>query len=328
MLHPPRMMDIEAFFSGPVTSPSIQNGGHGDPPRTRRHDYGLVLLQLAGRMRLDLLLFALLITAVVLLGAPASRWTLTPMGLSVLGIAVSIFIAFRNTQAINRWWEARTLWGSMVNHSRKWRDTLLALLPGSPAAGRRCRQLIEYQVAVVWLLNFELRNYWRPDLRRAIDGLLADLSLPSDTRLQELCRQRARAIERLHHDGLIDSFGRQDLIQVINFCHDAIGGLQRIRNTPLPASYDVFVRLITWVYGLQLLLQFQQSGNTLIGAILFLGFLTAERIGAYVEGPFDRDGSSFSLPLNGICSTISNDLMERHLDFGSFRPSQDPVRWE
>jgi putative membrane protein len=129
-------------------------------------------------------------------------------------------------------------------------------------------------------------------------------------------------------NGLIDSWGRQDLIGVINFCHDAIGGLQRIRNTPLPAPYDVFVRLITWVYGLQLLLQFQQSGNTLIGAILFLGFLTAERIGAYVEGPFDRDGSSFSLPLNAICIMITTDLMERPLDFGSFRPSQDPVRWE
>lgn len=129
-------------------------------------------------------------------------------------------------------------------------------------------------------------------------------------------------------NGLIDSWGRQDLIGGINFCHDAIGGLQRIRNTPLPAPYDVFVRLITWVYGLQLLLQFQQSGNTLIGAILFLGFLTAERIGAYVEGPFDRDGSSFSLPLNAICIMITTDLMERPLDFGSFRPSQDPVRWE
>jgi putative membrane protein len=306
----------------------IQVGGHGDPPRTRRHDYGLVVLQLAWRMRLDLLLFGLVILAVLLWGAAASRWTLSSMGLSVLGIAVSIFIAFRNTQAINRWWEARTLMGAMVNHSRKWRDTLLALLPGEPSAARRCRALIEYQVAMVWLLNFELRNYWRSDLRRGVDALLADLRLPAGINLQELCRQRARAIEKLHRDGLIDGWGRQDLIAVIHSCHDAIGGLQRIRNTPLPASYDVFVRLITWVYGLQLLLQFEQSGNGAIGAVLFLGFLTAERIGAYVEGPFDRDGSSFSLPLNSICSTISNDLMKRPLDFGSFLPSQDPVRWE
>jgi putative membrane protein len=118
------------------------------------------------------------------------------------------------------------------------------------------------------------------------------------------------------------------LSEVSNLCHDAIGGLQRIRNTPIPASYDVFVRMITWLYGLQLLLEFQRSSHILVGVVLFMGFLTAERIGSYVEGPFDRDGSSFSLPLNAICSTITNDLMQRPLDFGSFRPSQDPARWD
>ena len=306
----------------------IQAGRHGDPPRTRRHDYGFVVLQLFWRMRLDLLVFALLVGAVVWRGPLASRWTLTPMGISVLGIAVSIFIAFRNTQAIGRWWEARTLWGAMVNHSRKWRDTLLALISPQRLSTHRGRCLVEYQVAQVWLLNFELRNFWRADLRNGVDGLLADLQLCPDTSLQDLCRQRAMAIERLHRDGWVDSWGRQQLVEVANLCHDAIGGLQRIRNTPIPASYDVFVRLITWLYGLQLLLEFQHSGHALIGVVLFLGFLTAERIGAYVEGPFDRDGSSFSLPLNGICSVITNDLMQRSLNFGGFRPSQDPTRWD
>jgi putative membrane protein len=87
------------------------------------------------------------------------------------------------------------------------------------------------------------------------------------------------------------------------------------------------VRLITWLYGLQLLLAFQRSGTSGIGLALFFGFLTAERIGSYVEGPFDRDGSSFSLPLNTICSTITADLMERPLAFGAFAPSSDPTRW-
>jgi len=287
-----------------------------------------VVLQLFWRMRLDLLVFALLVAAVVWSGPLQSRWTLTPMGISVLGIAVSIFIAFRNTQAINRWWEARTLWGAMVNHSRKWRDVLLALLPHRQLATQRARCLMEYQVAQVWLLNFELRNFWCADLHRGVEGLLGDLQLQTTTSLQEFCRQRAQAIERLHRDGWIDGWGRQQLMDVSNLCHDAIGGLQRIRNTPIPASYDVFVRMITWLYGLQLLLEFQRSSHWLIWVVLFMGFLTAERLGSYVEGPFDRDGSSFSLPLNAICSTITSDLMERPLDFGSFRPSQDPARWD
>ena len=46
------------------------------------------------------------------------------------------------------------------------------------------------------------------------------------------------------------------LMSIGNACTDAIGGLERIRNTPLPASYDVFVRLLSWFFGVLLLLYF------------------------------------------------------------------------
>lgn len=306
---------------------TLLSGAHGDPSRTRRHDYGVVLLQLLWRLRLDLLLFAAVIGGILSRG-PLSQWRLTSMGISVLGIAVSIFIAFRNTQAMGRWWEARTLLGALVNHSRQWRDGLLALLTPEQMASRSGRQLLEYQVVLVWLLNFELRNYWRADVRQGVDALLADLDLPSNLGLQVLCRQRAQAIREAFAHGWIDAWGRQQLIEINDRCQDDIGGLQRIRNTPIPASYDVFVRLITWVFGTQLMLEFYRDGQPLVGAVLFLGFLVAERIGSYVEGPFDRDGSSFSLPLNAICATITNDLIERPLPFGSFAPSHDPARWD
>jgi ion channel-forming bestrophin family protein len=307
---------------------AIESGQHGDPPRTHRLDYGLVLLQLLWRMRYDLILWLAFCTYAWLRGARAMPWQITPLALSVFGIAVSIFIAFRNTQAIGRWWEARSLWGAIVNESRQWRDTLLAHVGGQRLRSARGRRLLEVQVALVWLLNFELRNFWRADLRRTVDSLLADLNLPQELSLQELCRRRALAIHDLHRDGWVDDWGRHQLVEVANRCLDSIGGLQRIRNTPIPASYDVFVRLITWLYGLQLLLQMQSEGPLLTGAVLFLGFLVAERIGSYVEGPFDRDSSCFSLPLNSLCSTITADLMQRPLDFGRFQPSQDPTRWD
>jgi putative membrane protein len=311
-----------------MASVPIQVGPHGDPPRTQRLDYGVVLLQLLWRMRYDLVLWLTFCVFAWLRGPRALPWQITPMGLSVFGIAVSIFIAFRNTQAIGRWWEARSLWGAIVNQSRQWRDTLLAHVGGQRLRTARGRRLLEYQVAQVWLLNFELRNYWRSDLRDTIDGLLDDLHLPRQLSLQELCRRRALAVHDLHADGWVNDWGRQQLVEVSNRCLDSIGGLQRIRNTPIPASYDVFVRLITWLYGLQLLLQLKLEAPLGVGAVLFLGFLMAERIGSYVEGPFDRDGSCFSLPLNTLCSTITADLMERPLDFGRFQPSSDPTRWD
>ena len=77
--------------------------------------------------------------------------------------------------------------------------------------------------------------------------------------------------------------------------------------------------------GTQLLLSFESQGSALTGILLFFGFLIAERIGDYVEGPFDQDGSSFSMPLNTICMGINEDLMPRQLDYGQYRPSQNPV---
>ncbi|MCX5968358.1 MAG: bestrophin family ion channel [Cyanobacteria bacterium] len=302
-------------------------GGHGDPPRTRWRDYHKVLLQLLWRMRLDLIVW-ILVVVVVLGGSVASRWPLPPTAISVIGIAVSIFIAFRNTQAISRWWEARALWGMIMNGSRIWRDLLLGLLPSEQLATERGRQLLDYQVAKVWLLNFELRNFWRADVREAVTALLADLNLPADTSLQALCRQQARAIQRLHSDGWVDGFGRMQLLDGTKFDHNAIGALERIRNTPIPPSYDIFVRMITWLYGLALLMNFHHAHQVWVGIVLFLGFLIAERIGSYVEGPFDRDGNSFSLPLNSICCVITQDLLQRSLEFSSFRPSRDPTSWE
>ena len=248
-----------------------------------------------------------------------------------MGITVSIFIGFRNTQAIGRWWEARQLWGAIVNQSRNWTDTLTSLLPEEELMSTHGRNLVRYQVAMVWQLNFQLRNFYHHDLRRFQDYLLENLGMKPTTTLRQLGEARAIAVRELHENNKIDARGREQLMDIASATVDAIGGLERIRNTPLPASYDVFVRMLSWIFGFQLLLNFKMDGTSFVGSItgilLFLGFLMAERIGAYVEGPFDEDGSTFALPLNAICLTISRDLLGNESDSCLHHFSKDPVRW-
>lgn len=84
------------------------------------------------------------------------------------------------------------------------------------------------------------------------------------------------------------------------------------------------------MFGWALLEEFHRQNvgpGIAMGALIFLCFLTAERIGAYVEGPFDADGSSFSLPLNAICLTISRNLMGEQFEHLLHHDSNDPVRW-
>jgi putative membrane protein len=301
----------------------------------KRRNYLRVLIQLAWRMRKDFLAYVVVCSLIFEYNKfvqPKTVSLLHGPGLSMLGIAVSIFVAFRNTQAINRWWEGRVLWGAITNEARHWRDCLQALLspeaelPGSGLAQTR-QSLLELQVLQVWLLNFELRNYWRPDARDAVDRLCLGLKVPVSINLQETMKLRASGIGELHRSQAISEWGRDALLRCTETMTNALGGIQRIRNTPLPPAYDVFIRLICWLFGLAVYLDFLASGTPLAGLLLFLGFLTAERLGSYVEGPFDNDGSSFCLPMDWICINISRDLLGHGHPLAQLPSSSDPSRW-
>ena len=306
----------------------FETGSYGDPAATNQRDYWRVALQLVQRAKVDLGMLVLVSAVLIPLDFHLKDWLLSTKAVAVLGIAMSIFIGFRNTQAISRWWEARTLWGSVVIKSRVWADSLRGLLNEQQWHSERSKQLVQLQVAIVWQLNFQLRNFWHPDLKLMHQQLLHQLALPADSTVRSLAVQRMRGIQQLTEDQWISDWGRNRLMEISEAMSDAVGGLERIRNTPIPPPYDLFVRVINWVFGTQLLLSFASQGSALTGILLFLGFLIAERIGAYVEGPFDQDGSSFSMPLNTICVVIGEDLMPGELDFCIYRPSRNPVFWD
>ncbi|MBM5810049.1 MAG: hypothetical protein FJ051_09585, partial [Cyanobacteria bacterium M_surface_9_m1_291] len=276
-------------------------------PHTPRRHYPRVLGQLLLRMRLDLLVMLTLCAITQLLHPALGVGLIRGTGLPILGIAVSIFLAFRNTQAINRWWEARGLWGALVNQSRHWRDTLLAVLGPNARQPQAHAQLLQCQVLLIWLVNFELRNVAQRSHRQLVLALAAGLGLGEQVTVQQVSRLRAEALHQLAEQGLLSDLGRDALLRSAEAFTGALGGLQKIRNTPIPPAYDVFVRLISWLFGYALFVDFLKNGAPFTGTLLFLGFLVAERIGAYVEGPFDLDGSSFSLPLDQICLGSSED---------------------
>ena len=304
-------------------------------PKVKRRNYPRVLLQLGRRMRNDIILYALVCFLLFIYKTyylPSTPSLLHGAGLSMLGIAVSIFVAFRNTQAISRWWEGRVLWGAITNESRHWRDSLEALLgPEAELAGSGLAQakqrLLELQVLQAWLLNFELRNFWRSDARNAVDALCHGLKVPVAITLQDSMKLRASGIGELHRTHAISEWGRDALLRCTETMTNALGGIQRIRNTPLPPAYDVFIRLVCWLFGVAVYLDFLVAGNPLAGMLLFLGFLTAERLGSYVEGPFDNDGSSFCLPMDWICINISRDLLGHGHPLSQLPSSNDPSRW-
>jgi putative membrane protein len=308
--------------------PAFETGSYGNPAATNQRDYWRVALQLVKRAKWDLGMLVLLSAVLIPVDLHLKEWLLSTKAVAVLGIAMSIFIGFRNTQAISRWWDARTLWGSVVNKSRLWADGLRGLLNEQQWHSSRTQHLVQLQVAIVWQLSFQLRNFWYPDLHSMRQQLLLQLGLPANSTVRSLSVHRVTAIQQLAEEQWTSERGRVQLLEISDAMTDAVGGLERIRNTPIPPPYDLFVRVINWVFGTQLLLTFKSQGSPTTGILLFFGFLNAERIGAYVEGPFDQDGSSFSMPLDTLSVGISEDLMPGELDYGRYRPSRNPVFWD
>ncbi len=92
------------------------------------------------------------------------NWLALPhIPLSLFGSAIGIIVAFRNQSSYARWWEARTLWGAVVNNSRSWaRQVTTIMVPSNDAEAEELkeyqRRLVYHTIAYVIALRQHLRG--------------------------------------------------------------------------------------------------------------------------------------------------------------------------
>lgn len=242
---------------------------------------------------------------------------LSSLPLGVIGSALSIFLAFRNSSAYDRWWEARTLWGGLVNSSRTFARQTVTLIVGQDdddpeTVASLQRRLIVLQICYVHALRCHLRQQ-RPfaELRRWLD----------DDTLDELRGQRnvpaailtlmAGTLRDAHARGWLDSFRWTALDRTLGDITDVQGGCERIKNTPMPKQYDYFPRVLVnffcvllpfgLVEGLGLL---TPLASTCLGLI----FITLDRIGREIEQPFENTVQD--TPMTSLTRTIEINLRQ------------------
>ncbi len=279
---------------------------------------GLVLWQL----KYDLLV--MLVVAALLVPIPdAVQMENSVAALSVLGIAASIFIGFRNTTAYNRWWEARTLWGGVINDSRSLHNNLAAVDAGTAAMSVITDRMRHRQVRYVWTLAAELRGVTPPP------GVveLTDED-PAAATATELLNLQARDVQTLSAGGHIDHQARVMLMSVNTALATSQGGLERIRNEPIPVHYDVFIRVMAWLFAIVAFNRFDANheiAGVVLGLLLMLLFIVAERLGYFIERPMSN--RIFDLPMYRFCSTITGNLLGRGHPLAAPRESDRSVIW-
>ncbi|MBX7083519.1 MAG: bestrophin [Nannocystaceae bacterium] len=237
---------------------------------------------------------------------------LTPLPFSLVGVALGIFLGFRNNASYDRFWEGRRLWGELVNTSRSFARQVLTLVEPEPAAPQRRQALIHATAGFAHALRGHLRG---EPVGAELDALLDDgdreavrtarhAPLAILSRLGESLAQARRA-------GAVDPLHVPVLEASLTALTGILGACERIRNTPLPASYTVLIHRIVAVYVFTLpfgILDGIGPFTPIVVGFIAYALLGLDAIGDELENPFGTDAND--LPLATLCRGIEINLRE------------------
>jgi putative membrane protein len=275
------------------------------------------ILHYVGRPLALLFAWDVVVTAVYLSGHYKIEFPALPMPL--LGTVIAIYLSFRNATAYARWWEARTLWGMLVNNSRSFAREIKILLPRDAANLKR--DLVLRHVAYVHSLRLHLRREapWQELGARLSDDELCHLRRVVNVPNAIL----SRTAEMIAQEPDLDSVKLVALERTMAEFSNAQGGVERIKNTPLPrqyASYPVFFTHLFCVLlplGLvEVLGWYTPLGSTAVG-FLFLALL---QIGDDMQSPFSNTEND--VPLTTLTRSIEIDLLDGLSEAHALKPVQ------
>jgi putative membrane protein len=227
------------------------------------------------------------------------------------GALLGLLLVMRTNAGYDRWWEARKLWGGIVNQSR---NLALTALAQGPAEGRWRESIVRWTIAFAYVTKAKLRDEKEvPGLRhllgeeqaervRAAEHMPACVALKISELLREGCER-----------GGMDRFAFLQAERERSGLIDSMGGCERIRNTPLAALYSITIRRFIALFLLSLpfalLHKFTADWLTpLATTVVAYVVLALDRIGVELQQPFSTRNLSH-LPLDEICHTIEKNLL-------------------
>jgi len=232
--------------------------------------------------------------------------------ISMLGIALSVLMGFRVSSAYERWWEARKIWGSVVNNSRSLARQLISFTNYSDIDRPLLESLVYRQIAFVYAMSSRLRQQ---DASEVIKPLLFDDEYEQIIKKGHipnlLLLHNLYAIKSLQKDGIITDIELLRLEETIYQLTDNLGAAERIKNTPFPVPYSYFTWLLVHLFAFLIPFGMVDSfGFYTIPAALcaIFIFLIIEQIAIEIQDPFSNREND--IPITAISQNIEIDLKE------------------
>ncbi len=238
---------------------------------------------------------------------------------SILGVAISILIGFRVNSAYERWWEARKIWGSVVNDSRsiaRQALTFFSLHRSNVTEPEELtvekRKFVYRQIAFVYALKNHLRK---------LSGLDELKFFLKEDELQYIRNQKnvPHALIYLHaiqlkeklSSSVIEDFRHMQMDTKLSALTDSLGACERIKNTVFPRQYSVYTSLFIAVYTYLLpFILISSCGWFTIPLSIIIGFIffALDTIAKGIENPFENTFND--TPMSSLCRTIEVNLKQ------------------
>lgn len=227
---------------------------------------------------------------------------------TLLGTAIAFFIGFNNNQAYDRWWEARRIWGSLVNDSRSFARSLLNYVDGDSKTAAR---MIYRHIAFLYALKTNLRGGTNDCNLRYLND--ADrLAIQGHSNLHNaILNLQAADLQQLSKNGNIDGFRFMEINAMLVRFSDSMGMCERIKNTVFPTTYSYMTKVFIWLFVVTFTLVISEGAGVysiFLGWLIGFVFVSTQINGMNLVNPFVNN--SASIPMNQITRTIEINLLE------------------
>ncbi|AKT43852.1 bestrophin family protein [Chondromyces crocatus] len=245
--------------------------------------------------------------------------SITPAPFTLIGLALAIFLGFRNNAAYDRYWEARKLWGELVIVSRSFAREVLTLMSlDADADVLRARQvrLVRKAIAFVHALKDHLRGIkdregMEPSLASTHTSEEIDAFLRSSNVPNAMVTSLGADLLACRREGLVSEILLLHLDARLNGFTHVQAACERIKTTPIPFVYSLLLHRTAYLYCFLLPFGLVESigrMTPLVVGLVSYTFFGLDAVGDEIEEPFGLAPND--LPLSAMARTIEINLLE------------------
>ena len=225
---------------------------------------------------------------------------------SLIGFVISLLLVFRTNTAYDRWWEGRRKWGEMVNDSRN-----LAVKISTLQFDKKENDFFRRMIS-----NFVYATKERLRVNINLDELQLT---PEERKILnqkkhvpvEIIHLMFKHMNKLKSDGLLSEMEYLAINDNLDSLMDSLGACERIKNTPIPYSYSLFLKKFIFIYTTTLPFAFVADFgyfSALIATFVFYVLVSMEVLAEEIEDPFGTDDND--LPTDQLCEMIRGNVDE------------------